>query len=288
MVFGKIITLSFPVFLASGLRFAIASLLMLPLMLVRERQAFALSRRDLAGLGFMAFCGQFVFTVLVLLGLRYTSAIEAGIITATSPAMMVLVAFLLFRERPTPGQGVAVVLVVAGIISVNGLFNPEGLAWDAGHIIGNLMMVGAVLGEAFFLLMRKRIPLRISNLALTGFLCFAGFVMFLPLAVYQALSFDFSTVPARAWWAVGYFGAVFYGAGIPVLVPGGDKGFRHDRRGVHGGDAGERGGPVRYFPGGRHLRPIMPWAWDWWWEPFFSWLLKPGNAPAPEPGPEPG
>lgn len=209
MVFGKVITEHFPVFLASGLRFAVASLILLPFVYVREKSSFALSARDVGALLFMAFCGQFVFTVLVLLGLRYTSAVEAGIITATSPAMMVMAAFVLFREKPDRLRGLSVVLVVAGIVCVNGLVGARALSWHAGHITGNLMMVGAVMGEAFFLLMRRRIPLRISNLALTAFLCVAGLILFFPFAVYQAAGFDFSSVPARAWGAILYFGAVF-------------------------------------------------------------------------------
>ncbi len=49
-------------------------------------------------------------------------------------------------------------------------------------------MTGAVVGEAFFLLMRKRISTDNSNLALTGYLGFLGFVMFLPLSLFQAFS----------------------------------------------------------------------------------------------------
>ncbi len=207
VVFGKVITQTFPVFLASGLRFAIASLLMLPLLMKTEKNLFRIGKKDLVRLIIMAFCGQFVFTVLMLLGLRYTSGIEAGIITSTSPAMMALVAFFLFRERPGMWQTVAVLLVVGGVISVNGLAGEIGV--EAGHMIGNLMMVGAVVGETFFLLMRKQISPSISNMALTGYLCFAGFFMFLPFSIYQAVDFDFSSVSAGVWGAVVYFGAVF-------------------------------------------------------------------------------
>jgi len=209
VVFGKVITLSFPVFLASGMRFAIASAVMLPLLIAREKNLFKVSRADFIRLISMAFCGQFVFTVLVLLGLRYTSAIEAGIITSTSPAMMVVVSFLLFRERPGIFQVMAVGLVVAGVLYVNGFLGSGDLALSFDHIMGNLMMVGAVVGEAFFLLMRKQISSKISNLALTGYLCFAGFMMFLPFSIYQGLSFDFRLVSVGAWWAILYFGAVF-------------------------------------------------------------------------------
>lgn len=209
VVFGKVITHSFPVFLASGLRFAIASAIMLPVLFVYEKNAFKMSKKDLAYLISMAFCGQFVFTVLVLLGLRYTSAIEAGIITSTSPVMMLVVSYLLFREKLIGVQNLAVLLVIVGIISVNGFWGLDGAAIDGGHIIGNILMVGAVIGEAFFLLMRKRISSDISNLALTCYLCFLGFIMFLPLSIYQGISFDFSNVSSTAWVSIFYFGAVF-------------------------------------------------------------------------------
>ncbi|MCP3875311.1 MAG: DMT family transporter [Desulfobacteraceae bacterium] len=209
VVFGKVITHAFPVFLASGLRFAIASMMMIPIVFMYEKKRLTVSKKDGLKLFFMAFCGQFVFTFLVLLGLRYTSAIEAGIITSTSPAMMVMVAYLLFKDRPNTIQIVAVLLVVAGIISVNGFVNFENLSVSKSHIFGNLLMVGAVVGEAFFLLMRKHISSDISNLALTAYLCFLGFIMFLPFSIYQAISFDFSSVTLTAWCSMLYFGAVF-------------------------------------------------------------------------------
>lgn len=209
VVFGKIITQSFPVFLASGLRFAIASAVMLPLLLKYEKNLFHISGKDFWNLLAMAFCGQFVFTFLVLLGLRYTSAVEAGIITSTSPAMMAMVTFVFFREKPGFCQIIAIGMVVAGVVIVNGFVEVKTVAMPTRHMLGNLLMVGAVVGEAFFLLMRKRISSDISNLALTGYLCFLGLILFLPLSVFQALSFDFSSVGPGAWGAMMYFGAVF-------------------------------------------------------------------------------
>lgn len=209
VVFGKIITNSFPVFLASGLRFAIASAVMLPLLLKYEKKMLHISGKNFLNLIAMAFCGQFIFTFLVLLGLRYTSAIEAGIITSTSPAMMAVVTYLFFREKPGIRRMIGIGMVVAGVIIVNGFADVKTFSVPARHIFGNLLMLGAVAGEAFFLLMRKRISSDISNLALTGYLCFLGFVMFLPLSVFQAISFDFSGVGPAAWGAILYFGAVF-------------------------------------------------------------------------------
>ncbi|MCG8683733.1 MAG: DMT family transporter [Desulfobacterales bacterium] len=209
MVFGKIITQSFPVCLASGIRFAIASAIMFPLVLKKEPVLFKIGKTDFFRLVLMAFSGQFIFTMLMLLGLRYTSGIEAGIITSTSPAMMVLISIVLFREWPGIWQIGAVLLVVAGIISVNigDAFFTASLG--SVNLAGNLMMVGAVVGEAIFLLMRKGISRSISNLSLTFYLCVIGFIMFFPFAVYQAIEFDFSAVSMDAWISLVYFGAVF-------------------------------------------------------------------------------
>lgn len=209
VVFGKMITNAFPVFLASGLRFGIASAMMLPILLKYEKNLFQISAKDFINLFAMAFCGQFVFTVLVLLGLRYTSAIEAGIITSTTPAMMAAVTYLLFREKPGVRILLGIFMVVAGIVIVNGFADAAATSVQAPHVFGNMLMMGAVAGEAFFLLFRKRISSHISNLALTGYLCFLGFILFLPLSLMQALSFDFRSVSPLAWGAILYFGAVF-------------------------------------------------------------------------------
>lgn len=209
VVFGKIITEAFPVFLASGLRFGIASVFLVPILFKKEKQLVRLSLRDTVHLVVMAFSGQFVFTVLVLLGLRYTSAVEAGLITSSSPGMMAVAAYLLFREKPGLVKILAILAVVAGVILVNGVFKLEYSASDVNHMMGNLMMVGAVAGEAVFLLMRKRISDRVSDLALTAYLCIAGLIMFLPFSVFQAVSFDFAAVTRLEWLSILYFGAVF-------------------------------------------------------------------------------
>ncbi|MCP4023487.1 MAG: DMT family transporter [Desulfobacteraceae bacterium] len=209
VVVGKIVTFAFPVFLASGLRFGIACIVMLPV-LARARVIVAkIDVKLFLRLLLMAFCGQFIFTFLLLLGLRYTSGIEAGLITSTSPAVISVASFLMLGEKPGKRQIAAVILVILGIISMNGLFTPQGLHINRSHLTGNLIVLGAVFGEAFFLMMRKRIPSEISNIELTAILSFLGFAMFLPFSIYQGLFFDFAGVSNKAWLAMLYLGAIF-------------------------------------------------------------------------------
>jgi drug/metabolite transporter (DMT)-like permease len=210
VVFGKVIIQSFPVFLASGLRFAVATAIILPLVVNSEGGFPRVPRRDWLILIIMALCGQILFTVLLLFGLKMTSAMEAGIITSTTPAAMGMVAFLVLRERLGLHQWLGIVLAVMGVLAVNGFLTPQIMtAGRRAHLMGNLLVCIAVFGEAVFLLLRKTIDHKASSMATTAILCLLGLIMFLPLSLYQALNFDFASVGYLGWGAILYFGAIF-------------------------------------------------------------------------------
>lgn len=209
VVFGRIITEAFPVFLASAIRFALASVFLVPLVAGPGRRPSRPPRRDLGLLVVMAFCGQFMFTVLLLLGLRLTSAVEAGLITSTTPAAMALVSVVVLKERPGWRSVVGVFLALAGVLVINGLPGGSGLEERPGRIWGNLLVCGAVFGEAVFLLLRKSLSPALSDLGLTAALSLLGFLMFLPPALYQGWSFEFGSLGVVEWSAMLYFGLVF-------------------------------------------------------------------------------
>jgi drug/metabolite transporter (DMT)-like permease len=73
-----------PLFLANGLNPAIASAILVPL-LVRLVGLPAVGGRDLLALFLQALTGIFLFRVLLLYGLTLTGAAESGIVTSTTP-----------------------------------------------------------------------------------------------------------------------------------------------------------------------------------------------------------
>jgi drug/metabolite transporter (DMT)-like permease len=79
MVVGKIITSSFPVFLASGLSLGIASLIFLTLLASSGNKLLVLKGKDLLVILLQAFLGTFIYRILLLYGLRYTTATQSGI-----------------------------------------------------------------------------------------------------------------------------------------------------------------------------------------------------------------
>jgi drug/metabolite transporter (DMT)-like permease len=78
------------------------------------RQMRAGQVRDLLG---MAVLGMIGFTALLFAGLKRTSAADAGIITATLPAVVALLGILVMRDGLTVPQAGAVGLAVRALCS---------------------------------------------------------------------------------------------------------------------------------------------------------------------------
>ena len=208
VVIGKIITYDFPLFLASAFRFLVAALLLLP-MGVYKRKLFCLSRHDWYIVSTMVFCGQILFTILLLLGLRYTSGISAGTLTSTTPLFMALIAFVVLGERFSVGQIFGLLLAFSSIIFLSIdtfrlMLQGDGVSW-----LGNLLILAAVASEAVFLLFAKKLDQQLSGLEITAILSLLGFVLCLPPAVIEAASFNFNVLGTSDILAILYFGAVY-------------------------------------------------------------------------------
>jgi drug/metabolite transporter (DMT)-like permease len=212
VVMGKIIVSGLPVFLASGVRFFLSCLILLPIVLWADSgwsQFKSLTRKDMLGLFLLALFGQFIFTVSLLYGLQATGAMEAGIITSASPAVVALLAFVFYREYPTGRRLFGVGLAVAGLMIIN-LWNIGGAnASGGGKLWGNLLILLAVFGESAFSLIRRMIRPEVSPMFISLALCLWGLVMFAPLALYEAWGFDYAAVNLEQWLSLIYFALIY-------------------------------------------------------------------------------
>jgi len=152
-----------------------------------------------------------VFTLFLLWGLRLTSALDAGLITSTTPAAMAIMALLILGERLRTRSALGVALAVSAMAVVNLLGGDQAAALGQGgqRWLGNLLVACAVLGEAVFLLVRKRLSPGIPNLTVAAALCILGLLMSLPLGLIEALDFDFRAVSLGGWASIAYFGLLF-------------------------------------------------------------------------------
>nr|WP_321513045.1 DMT family transporter [uncultured Pseudodesulfovibrio sp.] len=212
VVAGKIMVTELPVFLASALRFILALCILLPLLAYREGGLPRISRRSWFMIGLQSLCGSFLFTVFLLYGLTLTSPASAGIITSTTPACMGLIAWLFLRDRPTGRTALGIGLSILGVLVIN-MMQESGSISGNSPVFGNLLVLGAVIFESLFLLIRKTVPEPLSPLAVSTLISLFGLVWFLPAGLVEAWDTNFSAISLTGWLTV-----IYYGVFVTVLA----------------------------------------------------------------------
>ena len=205
IVVGKIAVARVPVFLLSGLRFALAAAMLLILVALFERPLPRVAGRDVALLALQAFAGIFAFNVLLLYGLAYTSAAEGGIVTSTTPAVAATLAVIVLGERWSRARTFGVALAVVGMLAltvVGGGLETRG----PRPLLGNLLIFGAVVGEAVFVVCSRVASQRLSPLVVATAISALGFAMFLPVALLEVRAFPLTRFAGEDWALVGYYG----------------------------------------------------------------------------------
>ena len=206
VVIGKLVTLSFPVFLASALRFALSSLILLPILLKAGNSFPRLSRKDVAILFVQAFAGNFLFTIFLLYGLKWTSATESGIILSTTPAVIGLISFFFLKEHLTWKGAAGATLAVLGVLMLTIVGASSRTEQGANPVLGNLLICAAVIGEALWTTLGKVGSKRVAPLAMASVMSLLGFLLFLPFALYEVRSVAIAAVPLLNWLFLLYYG----------------------------------------------------------------------------------
>jgi drug/metabolite transporter (DMT)-like permease len=195
-----------PVFLASFLRFLLASIILVPLNYCIVGQLRVPRRADIMLLMLQALFGVFLFSVCMFLGLKRTSALHAGLIMGMLPAVSALVAMLLLRERLGGRYLTGIALSVAGAL-VLALREGGGGALQ-GSLAGMLLILGAVVCEALFASIGKLAGLTMPAVTITTWMALIGTILFLPCALVEAGKVDFTAVSLHVWLLILYYAVV--------------------------------------------------------------------------------
>lgn len=149
-------------------------------------------------------CLYFVFEAKALL---YTSAGQAGMVTAVLPVLTVSGAVLFLKEKASPRLWLGLALAVLGVLWLSGA--AENSAQAPNALLGNALEFAAMLCAAFYSLSLKHLSGRYSPLWLTAIQAFSGALFFLPLAL--------ATAPLPVTLSLSALGAMLYlGLGVTL------------------------------------------------------------------------
>jgi drug/metabolite transporter (DMT)-like permease len=204
---SKPLVAALPVFLLAWLRFGIGGIAMAH-WLRRPATELPMSPQTKRLVFLESLLGNFLFSICMLFGVSMTSAVSAGVIMASIPAVVAVMSWVFLKERISLRTGIAVGLSALGIgllaLSKQELptQSARGLEGDLTHnsaVLGNLLVFAAVLCEAAYAVIGKKLTGALSPKRITALINVWGFVLMTPFGMYVAWRFDFGSVQSGAW-----------------------------------------------------------------------------------------
>ncbi len=210
---SKPLVAAFPVMLLAWLRFGIGALAM-PHWLRKPASEPPMTPHT-RGLVFLeSFLGNFLFSICMLYGVSMTSAVSAGVIMAAIPAVVALMSWAFLKERISGRVWGAVACAALGI-GLLALTQPDGAAAHGSTQgngsgvtgtgvggrawLGNLLVFGAVLCEASYAVIGKKLTGALGPKRISALINLWGFALVTPFGLYAAMQFEFGSVAPGIW-----------------------------------------------------------------------------------------
>jgi drug/metabolite transporter (DMT)-like permease len=202
----------FPPLAFTGVRFALASVLLVPLVRRLEGQE-PLSRPVLTRLVVLGVVGNTLYQLGFILGLDRTTASNSALILAAMPSIVALLAVALrfepLRARVLGGVLVATVGVVLVVAA-------RGAGFGGATMAGDLLTLGAVICWAGYTLGLRVLPPEVSALRVTMVTTVAGAPGLVLAGLPEMVGMDWTAVGWQGWAALGY--ATFFSLLVAYVI----------------------------------------------------------------------
>lgn len=149
-----------------------------------------------------------LFFLCETFAMTYTTASQGGVIAACFPLCTAVAAWLFLGEKLTKQTIIAMLLAVAGVAGAS--LAAESSDQASNPILGNLLMVGAVLSATGYAVCVRFISRRYSFLSISAIQALGGTIVFLPFVFTTPMPVNV-TMPAIG-------GLLYMGLGVGFLV----------------------------------------------------------------------
>ena len=155
-----------------------------------------------------SFLGNFLFSIAMLFGVSMTSAVSAGVIMASIPAAVALMSWAFLKEHiglrtwgavACSALGIGLIALSKSELPTQSSGGLEAHSALSNPLLGNLLIFVAVLCEAAYAVIGKKLTGALSPKRITALINLWGFVLMTPMGLYAAWKFDFSAVTLGSW-----------------------------------------------------------------------------------------
>lgn len=188
----------------NALRFIIASIILI-IFALRRLPTLRLPWRDVALLFGLGLIHTALYQILFIEGIDLTSSSNAAVELAATPATVALISYFLGREKHSAKTWGGIVVAFLGLYFVIAL-GENRVTMDSPSLVGDLLVIAAMLLWAGYTALAKPVIERFSNLTFTAWSIALGTVPLLLWAVPEMVTQDWSVTTLAGWSGVVYSG----------------------------------------------------------------------------------
>ena len=192
-VSGRVLTQEFHPFNVGVIRFALASLFLLPYLYYKKPDFYKLTLSQFFKVLSLGATGVFAYNYFFFNGLKVVEAGRSSIIIATNPAFTALIAIVFLGESFSKKKLLGFICAFSGallVISDGSLSvlvkNPLGT--------GEAYLIGAVISWVTYTILGKVFLKKLTSLEATTWACFLGCLMLIPFGIQNNLISELSLV----------------------------------------------------------------------------------------------
>jgi drug/metabolite transporter (DMT)-like permease len=206
-------------------RWSIALLLLLPFVAPELKSKWHVVRANWLVLALLGCLGAVAFNTLIYVGLQYTAVANGVLFNSFSPILIILLSWMVVRERISRLQACGVVLSLAGVLAIIARGKFSTLA--AFHFNpGDLWLIAAQFLWAIYTFVLRRRPRELSAMGFLAAMLLLSLPFLLPFYLWEfSVRGGFALTPATIS-ALAYYGTIpsivaylFWNRGVAQVGP---------------------------------------------------------------------
>lgn len=177
---------------AAAFRQLIASILVGLVLLVKNRQAFRVTQRQLLPLILAGGVGSGIYNLVYFMAIDATSVSFAAALSYTAPAFVTIFSFFLFKEKLTGQKLISLLIMFIGCLFVTGVLREGGALYPPRGIL--LALAGGLSYSLYSLFLKMAVSRGCSSETASFYCLFFAFLMVAPFSGFWRVTAAF-TVP---------------------------------------------------------------------------------------------
>lgn len=201
IVFSKELVALIPIFDLLAVRFILAAIMLMPLhwagfakRLPLKAYFSQLKTRDYGFLLAQALSAGVLFNCLMLLGLHYTDANVAGIITSALPTIIALMSWLFLGEKIAGKELLAIFFATLGLLII--ALDKFNSSLGSNSFLGDFIVLLALIPEATYYVLCKIHPNRLPIFLVAAAVNLINGLVILPFVPFQG---HFPSLSLKSW-----------------------------------------------------------------------------------------